>query len=109
MTTNLRTKKVLCHHAEVPRISGVPTIDCVFCNVCDWRLESSPQKVISTNEAERHQTLSSQVESGYETTTVPQAMESWVVPRLPRSGTRLGWGLVLRLVMWVAIIASFPY
>ena len=51
MTTNLRAKKVLCHHAEVLRISGVPTIDRVFCNVCDWRLENSPQKAISINEA----------------------------------------------------------
>ena len=59
-----------------------------------WKIPHRKQSVLMKPEgsAERHQTLSSQVESGHETTTVPQAMESWVVPRLLRSA-RVGPGI----------------
>ena len=52
LLTNLLTKEVLCHCAEVAK-----DIWCCNYGLCflhwDWQLENSPQKAININEAQR--------------------------------------------------------
>ena len=45
LITNSRTKKVVCHCAEVVKNFRCYTTDCVLGNVI-WWIENSPQKVI---------------------------------------------------------------
>ena len=71
LITNLHTKKVLCHHAEVAKGFKYCTIDYVFCNViCRGKFLSRKYSTLMKpkGSAKRHQTLSSWVGSGHETT-----------------------------------------
>ena len=67
----LCANKVLCHCTEEPRISGIATTDCVFCNVIGgWKILCGKQSTLMKpkKSVEHYQTLSSQVGSGHEIT-----------------------------------------
>ena len=74
LMTNLRAKKVLSHHAEVAKDFRSCNLRLCFLQ-CDWRLENSPQRAILLMKpdglVECHQTLSSLVGSGHESSQPP--------------------------------------
>ena len=68
--TNLCARKVLCHHAEVAKAFQCATTDHISCNVISgWKIIPRKQSMLTKLKelAERHQTHSSQVGSGYKT------------------------------------------
>ena len=70
LITNLRPKKVLCHRVEVVKNFRCCTTDCVFCNViggCKIVRQKQSTLMKPEGSAGCHQTLSSRVGSGHET------------------------------------------